>query len=257
MVHTVMCNSTLGASHARFSLCLPTRWVMYLNNCTSVDYMRKRINYETSNNAIITLDPIEIFIYVIMIVCGRLRNPGNNFLLMYCTCESVSRCGFWRKQRAFAVQHYAYERSRVAQEVFFPFVIFGKKRVLVSRAPLPRLGDISSFSELNGSVKWNKGDFHVQTHVYTIYTLDLDFSFHVESRGWIMSLKFLSLSSFPLILWLSAVFTTVIFSSLSLAPVFSSLYFSSVRSGETFFAESQCRRMRLIKFSDQVTHIEF
>lgn len=56
---------------------------MYLNNCTSVGYMRKRINYETSNNAIITLDPIEIFIYVIMIVCGRLRNPDNNFLLMY------------------------------------------------------------------------------------------------------------------------------------------------------------------------------
>jgi len=56
---------------------------MYLNNCTSVGYMRKRINYETSNNAIITLDPIEIFIYVIMIVCGWLRNPDNNFLLMY------------------------------------------------------------------------------------------------------------------------------------------------------------------------------
>lgn len=41
---------------------------MYLNNCTSIDYMRKRINYETSNNTVITLDPIEVFIYVITIV---------------------------------------------------------------------------------------------------------------------------------------------------------------------------------------------
>lgn len=146
-----MCNSsTLGASHARFSLCLPTRWVMYLNNCKSVDYMRKRINYETSNNAIITLDPIEIFIYVIMIVCGRLRNPDNNFLLMYYTREFVSCCGFRRKPSSFAIQHYVYERCRDARS-FSPLSYLAKS-VYSFRAPLPCLGDISSFSELNGSV---------------------------------------------------------------------------------------------------------
>lgn len=115
--------------------------------------MRKRINYETSNNAIITLDPIEIFIYVIMIVCGRLRNPSNNFLLMYYTREFVSRYGFRKKKNNVRSPSSIMRTKEAAtQEVFFPSSYLAKS-VYSFRASLPCLDDISSFSELNGSVK--------------------------------------------------------------------------------------------------------
>jgi len=98
---------------------------MYLNNCASVDYMRKRINYETST--IIALDPIEVFIYVIITVCGRSRIP----IIISCrdtrgsaVCFAISGsqpAGFaarrgarsfsplariWQKARARFVRHY-------------------------------------------------------------------------------------------------------------------------------------------------------
>lgn len=116
--------------------------------------MRKRINYETSNNAITTLDPIEIFIYVIMIVCGRLRSPDNNFLLIYTAGSSLARvCGENREFRFRTVHHdaYAYTREIACRGMPFLFVTFGKKRLF--RAPLSCLSDISfSRVELNGGV---------------------------------------------------------------------------------------------------------
>lgn len=149
-------------------------------------------------------------------------------------------------------------KEAATQEVFFPSSYLAKS-VYSFGASLPCLDDISSFSELNDSVKWNKGDSHIQTHKYTIYTLILTLrsmlnpGLNNESK---VSISFL-ISSYSLAICRLHYCHLLFSSSLSLVPVFSSLYFSSVRSGETFLAESQCRRMRLIKFSDQVTHIEF